>query len=411
MNEGGGPTFLEWLHGELDGALPEAEAIVGLVLPLARQIQDDHDAGRVAPLDGVEALHVHGGHIWYPEGRAHAPTRDPRVAEREGHWRSALHVVGRRHETAEGERDERIAADAEAVPERPEYVPGFRTWEQALGQHDALCDLHVLGLVMASFSLDLDFHRRDHLERFVKHRECLFDLHPGLHPVLADLIMRLTALERHARLQDAGQVVGILERYREQDVGFAVDFSRHRGFASRDLGDRRRLLQDTLKHRLFDLSKRNRLVYFRSTLQSLDLTASSFPLLLDWQHVQAEQLCYWHAAVAEPLLAGKTLQLGRFLRVEEAPYVKGVLDGIRLQAKRDQQEFGFSRLRLVVAFLDWHDLKEDPDTPIRSPLLLLPVTVTRKKGVRDAHLLEAHGSEAWVPPVECRDDGPWPSLR
>ena len=50
-------------------------------------------------------------------------------------------------------------------------------------------------------------------------------------------------------------------------------------------------------------------------------------------------------------------------------------------------------------FLRWHNLKEDRDERIVSPLLLLPVEVTRKKGVRDQYVVQADTTEAEVNPV------------
>jgi len=61
-----------------------------------------------------------------------------------------------------------------------------------------------------------------------------------------------------------------------------------------------------------------------------------------------------------------------------------VLDQIIATERRDRQEFGFAQLRLVICFLRWHNLKESPAGTDSFPLLLLPVELTRKKGVRDA---------------------------
>jgi hypothetical protein len=43
---------------------------------------------------------------------------------------------------------------------------------------------------------------------------------------------------------------------------------------------------EALRDRLFDLSRRNRLVYFRATQRSLDLTEASVPLLLDARNIR-----------------------------------------------------------------------------------------------------------------------------
>ncbi len=99
------------------------------------------------------------------------------------------------------------------------------------------------------------------------------------------------------------------------------------------------------------------------------------------------------------MLSGRPIALGSVVRWEEAPYANGILDTILSQARRDRQEYGQSQLRLVVAFLRWHDLKGERGERISSPLLLLPVTLTKQRGVRDSFLLQAESPEAEVNPA------------
>ena len=75
------------------------------------------------------------------------------------------------------------------------------------------------------------------------------------------------------------------------------------------------------------------------------------------------------------------------------------LDKLRTTAARARAEYGFSSLKLALCFLHWHDLKKAPEERIHTPLLLLPVELTRKKGVRDTHILQATSDEAEVNPV------------
>jgi hypothetical protein len=93
------------------------------------------------------------------------------------------------------------------------------------------------------------------------------------------------------------------------------------------------------------------------------------------------------------------MSLGKYLRFEDAPYIPGVLDKIISEARRDRAEYGFAQLRLVLCFLRWNNLKEAPDERIHSPLLLLPVELTKKKGVRDNYVLDPTTSEAEVNPA------------
>src|SRR6185369_459567 len=69
------------------------------------------------------------------------------------------------------------------------------------------------------------------------------------------------------------------------------------------------------------------------------------------------------------------------------------------EARRDRAEYGFAQLRLVLCFLRWNNLKEARHERIHSPLLLLPVELTKKKGVRDNYVLDPTTSEAEVNPA------------
>ncbi|HEX2805913.1 MAG TPA: AAA domain-containing protein, partial [Kineosporiaceae bacterium] len=207
----------------------------------------------------------------------------------------------------------------------------------------------------------------------------------------------MTEPDRRRRAQDLAEVTERLKTYRDQPVDF--DLAEVTGLAS-DRIDRRTAVLASLRDRLFDLSRRNRLLYFRPTQTTLDLTEASVPLLLDARNVRPEQLFTWQPRVIKAVLSGKPITLGSVLRWEEAPYAAGVLDGLISQARRDRSEYGQAQLRLVVAFLRWHDLKGgDRDERISSPLLLLPVTLSKQRGVRDSYLLQAPGSIAAVNPA------------
>ena len=76
-----------------------------------------------------------------------------------------------------------------------------------------------------------------------------------------------------------------------------------------------------------------------------------------------------------------------------------MLDQIRNEARRDQTEFGFAQLRLALCFFRWSNLKEKPPERFESPLVLLPVELTKTKGVRDVYSLQPLSTEAEVNPV------------
>ena len=147
------------------------------------------------------------------------------------------------------------------------------------------------------------------------------------------------------------------------------------------------------------MSRRNRLLYFKSSQSTLKLTTSSVPLVLDYRNIRPDQLLYWHDNLAADLREGRTLQLGKWLRFEEAPYLPGQLDKLIGDARRSRAEYGFSQLRLVLVFLRWNNLKDTPQERIHSPLLLMPVGLVKRKGVKDSYALEPQGTEVEVNPA------------
>ncbi|HEV3120168.1 MAG TPA: AAA domain-containing protein, partial [Gemmataceae bacterium] len=112
-----------------------------------------------------------------------------------------------------------------------------------------------------------------------------------------------------------------------------------------------------------------------------------------------EQILTWGHDFKETIAAGGPVSLNRYLRFEEAVYLPGLLDQIRNEARRDQNEYGFAQLRLVLGFLHWANLKEKPPERYDSPLVLLPVRLTKTKGVRDIYTLEPQSAEAEVNPI------------
>jgi predicted DNA-binding WGR domain protein len=399
---GPGPVrFLDFLRAR--GGFT-TDDVLATLLPLFRQVEETHAAGRVAPLEGV-------AEIWVDEYRAYfevARAREPRLAAdglRAVEARAAaFEVVGRRLHTTEADagvekHEDLLVARAGGAVERPVYLPGYLSWEHRIGHHDALTDIYVLGLLLASVALGLDLGDTGHLESFVARRRNPFLVNPHLNPVLARHITRMTELDRHRRAQDLGAVIRSLENYRNQEVDLDLDLSRIPGFHDTDARSRRPLILTRLRERLFEISRRNRLLFYKPSLQSLNLTFASVPILFDPRSIRPEQLFTWQPGVEKLLSDGTPIPLSRYLRFEDAPYVPSVLDKLISEARRDTAEFGFSQLRLVLSFLRWNNLKENRAERIDSPLLLLPVELSRKKGVRDSYVLRATSGEVEVNPV------------
>jgi hypothetical protein len=107
------------------------------------------------------------------------------------------------------------------------------------------------------------------------------------------------------------------------------------------------------------------------------------------ESVRSDQLCTWGGRFVSDVLSGKSVPLTKWLRFEDQPHLPSAFDRIIQETRRDRAEYGFSHLRLVIGFLRWHNLKEAPDERIVSPLLWLPVEVTKAKGVRDQYTLRS----------------------
>ena len=89
-----------------------------------------------------------------------------------------------------------------------------------------------------------------------------------------------------------------METYRDQEVDFETDLARNRGFGGEAPPAKRRIILDKLRERLFEISRRNRLLDFQPTMQSVNLTQASIPLVFDYRNVREDQIVTWSRASA-----------------------------------------------------------------------------------------------------------------
>ena len=396
--------FLKFLHTGLERGSFETDDALGAVLPLMTQVLAAHERGTVAPLEGLAALHLKDGkEFGFEETTALIPRRNnAKVEELQQPVSKAVEVVGEERHTMHMAQGALEVASLELGKPgqpitKPVFLPGYVSWEHAVEHHDEVTDIFSLGVLLASIACGLDFTDEDDLELFVRNRANLFALNPRLHPVVGSIIVQMTDLNRHRRAQDLASLIRRLENYREQQAD--LDLNRIPGFKESGVSGRRRLIQTHLRDRLFDMSRRNRLIHHKPTLQTLNLTVASVPLVMDYRNIKPEQLFTWHPGLAAEVTNGAPMSLGKYLRFEDAPYIPSTLDKIISEARRDRAEYGFAQLRLVLVFLRWHNLKEEPQERIHSPLLLLPVELTKKRGVRDNYILDPTTSEAEVNPA------------
>ncbi len=171
--------------------------------------------------------------------------------------KSSAAKAGRTTEVGQGE-EQIIRAEiaARGLPmTRPVYLPGYVCWEHELQHHDPLTDVYSLGLILASLACGLNLNEPDDLESFVGHRRNLFALNSTLHPVLAQIILQMTELDRRRRAQDLPAVVRSLENYREQTVDIEIDLARIPGLHGRDARTRQQAVgspRNYASDRLFD---------------------------------------------------------------------------------------------------------------------------------------------------------------
>lgn len=388
---------------ETDGF--STEDALSAFLPLLRETLDAHAADLVAPLIGLDDLNVEGNRIWFEEAKRLPFRRNANELKRIQSLSPAnveiVNEIRRTTSIDDGEEQTTYLSVAErgSPIDRPVYFPGYVAWEHECEHHDPLTDIFSLGMILASLACGLDFTESEDLEQFVHSRDNLFRIQPALHPVLARAIVKMTEVDRHRRAQDLSALLSTLENYRDQGVDFEIDLARVDGLKEKDTKTKQTVVLGRLRERLFDLTRRNRLLHFKATMQSVNLTQASVPLSFDVKNVRADQILTWHSATQKEFISGKSVSLNKYLNFTEAVYLPSLLDRIMAEARRDQAEYGFAQLRLVVCFLHWANLKEKPIDQYDSPFVLLPVKLTKKKGIRDTFQLEVLETEAEINPV------------
>jgi hypothetical protein len=220
--------------------------IIAAVLPLFKIISGLHEAGLVAPFGNDDALYVIGNIPAIDETLAHAPS------------------------------------DVLYLPEglSPIYLPGYRSFEQVAGVHDPQTDIFCLGLILSSIALGLNLYEQKDLDRLMLIRDNPLQQNPRLHPTVGRLITEMTELERSRRSQDLYDVMNRLEHYRDYDPEKQVDLNRIAGWVHTELKERSDFILNKLRNRLFDISRRNRLLYFKPNMRFVNLTVSSVPIVL-----------------------------------------------------------------------------------------------------------------------------------
>jgi predicted DNA-binding WGR domain protein/DNA polymerase III delta prime subunit len=372
-------SFEAFLLTAFDQGDYSTDDVIAFVLPLCRKVLGFHEAGLVAPFERADALFLRGRILDMDETLAHAPA-------------VALYRVEALFPQVQLNEQEPL--------QHPAYLPGYRSFELSLGYHDPLTDILCLGLILGGMALGQDLYDPDDLKHFARIRSQPSFHHPRIHPTVGRLITEMTELDRNRRSQDLYEVIRRLEHYRDYDPEKQTDLSQIAGWVHKDLKERDAFILNRLRNRLFDTSRRNRLLYYKPNMRLVNLTVSSVPVVLHYQSIRPDLLFTWNGELAEKITGMKEIVLNKYLRFEDHGYLPSSLDKVRVEAQRDIQEYGFSQLKLVIAFLNWHNLKEDPKERIQTPLLLLPVALKKNKKVKEDHyVLKVLDNAAEVNPV------------
>jgi len=395
-------SFPQFLETAFQNGAYTTDDVIAAVLPLFKTVLALHDSGLVAPFDQEDVLQVQNRSVMLDTALAHPPlvAYEKIAALYNGH-NPHFQIVDKVKLLAD--QAEAINLQVHKDVSQPllhgAYIPGYRSYEMLLGHHDAQTDIFCLGLILASIALGIDLHSPEGLDKLVVQRTHPLAYRP-IHPALGTIITEMTELNRTQRTQDLHELIHRLEHYRDFDSEKQLDLGQMAGWKYQERKERQGFILNKLRNRLFDVSRRNRLLYYKPNSRFANLTLSSVPMVLHHQSIRPELLFTWNEEIAEKVIGMKDLSLNKYLRFEDHPYLPGVLNKVRLEAQKDIQEYGFSQLKLVVAFLKWHNLREDPEESMMSPLLLIPVELKKKKQVgEDQYSLSITDNHAEVNPV------------
>jgi hypothetical protein len=258
--------------------------VLTVMRPLLQDVAEAHERGEVARLDRVDTLVVADRQTleFVVDGFEVPTTSDDEVRRIEQPRSAGVQIVGDYNATQHDDgsttwANRAIVMSGDAI-NMPVFLPRYSSWELEIGHHDALTDIYHLGLIMASLAGRLDFMKLEDLQTFVRHRRNLQRVNPRLHPVVARVIGDMTEPSRTKRAADLEGLIATLDTYRQNEIDDAETKARQLGTID-DPAERRRRRLEYLRNRLFEITRRNRLVYFQPR-HGVDLTHGSFPRLL-----------------------------------------------------------------------------------------------------------------------------------
>jgi predicted DNA-binding WGR domain protein/DNA polymerase III delta prime subunit len=400
--------FNRFLETAFDNGNYATDDVIAFVMPLFEEVLGFHEGGLVAPFEKEESLFITDNRLDIDEHWTHAPVAaNSNLKELFAAFKSnQFDIVGKSKietDVDEGSykvQNQHVHFNANEPLSFPAFIKGYDCFEIAVGHHDAKTDIFCLGLVLGSMALGLDLYDEEDVRMFAEYRRNPVQYNQRIHPTISTLITEMTELDRHKRNSDLYDVIHRLKNYRDYDPEKQTDLSNIAGWVNKELKERSQFILNKLRNRLFDTSRRNRLLYYKPNMRFVNLTVSSVPMVLHYQSIRPDLLFTWNSDVSAKVAGMKEIVLNKYLRFEDHQYLPSALDKIRVESQRDVQEYGFSQLKLVITFLNWHNLKEDAHERIQSPLLLIPVELKKTKRLKEDHyLMKVLDNAAEVNPV------------
>lgn len=396
-------AFYQFITENFQKGVFANDDIIAIIMPLLKTVATIHNQGKVASLQDISTIYIENQHFHILDNAFEIQDNSKIISAFFKSRSRAFEISGEHFNTTEiGEGvkreygDKSVSEDDLENSKKPVYVKDYSSFEFEFDHHDPLTDIFVLGMILASIALQFDFTDIEDVKRFVEYRKKMYFLNSKINPAIANIILGMTELNRENRWKDLNEIVEKLQNYRDYNPETEYDLSR---LIDAKVQNRNQFIHEKLRNRLFDNSKRNRLLYFQPNLKFLNLTVSSVPQALNYENIDPNAIFYWNAEISKKISNTSTISLNKYLEFQDNTYIVPTLDKIRLEANKDINEYGFSQLKLVLCNLNWFNTKEDSSEKIVSPLLLVSVTLTKKKGVKDDYALEFLDSEVEINPV------------
>jgi len=360
-------SFVGFLDDKISSSPLSTQEIIDLIVPFLSKLNSLHQDSKISPLKDIFEIKVSDGKLFFNDNKVEESHEDIQRLN------SLLSKPG--------------------SEELIEIIDGYTCWEfENFGFYDELSDVYIAGLMLASLALNINLRKADDFKKFKENFFSLHSLTKSIHPVIYESIKRMVKLKRNERDADLESIIYMLTHYKEQVIDeFDIEAESKEKTPIEVLG--------LLQNRLYDFTKRNRLIYFKETRQALNLTEGSIPLHMCQDEFKEDSSIVWNEKLIGAIKGLKAFNLSDFLLLDNYPWLSKSLTAIRATSNKDLREYGFSQLRLCVAFLNWYNLKEDKSELIKSPLLLIPVSIKKKKGVRDSWVITIQSSEAVVNPA------------